>query len=76
MNNPNKIIDPMLPTTLPGDDTQPDFESMNRAALLTWEEWHDAPHVSPTHGQRRTARSTQCTITTAEVTESTSQWWQ
>mmetsp|Transcript_19962 Transcript_19962/g.39989 ORF Transcript_19962/g.39989 Transcript_19962/m.39989 type:complete len:1152 (-) Transcript_19962:1460-4915(-) len=34
MNNPNEIIDPMLPTTLPGDD----FESMNRAALLAWEE--------------------------------------
>eukprot|EP00573_Skeletonema_grethae_P003388 CAMPEP_0201707556 /NCGR_PEP_ID=MMETSP0578-20130828/52298_1 /ASSEMBLY_ACC=CAM_ASM_000663 /TAXON_ID=267565 /ORGANISM="Skeletonema grethea, Strain CCMP 1804" /LENGTH=47 /DNA_ID= /DNA_START= /DNA_END= /DNA_ORIENTATION= len=35
MNNPNEI-DPMLGT--PNNDQQPDFERMNRAALLAWEE--------------------------------------
>ncbi|KAL7495281.1 hypothetical protein ACHAWT_003725 [Skeletonema menzelii] len=33
MNTPNEIID-----SLSSDDNQPDFESMNRAALLAWEE--------------------------------------
>ena len=31
----NSEMDPMLP---PGDDAQPNFENMNRAALLAWEE--------------------------------------
>jgi len=38
-NNDNETFDPMmLSNSLSGDDSQPDFESMNRAALLAWEE--------------------------------------